>query len=351
MTLFAFPSEQTRLEALRTRLKLQFQHGALPTQEDYYLLINLLCDCVLVAQALQARPAPPEKIQVSADDPLFLALEQRDEEIEGRLQALQTKLDSLDQRLAPAAPAAEAASATASPGLGALAPSAAVPKAETPAAASEVETIGQAVVGTVQIVGAEGDAASASGGEPDESETASPRQDEPIAEAASETAAPVGSHPPAAEPVPDEANAGAARIEEAAEAAPEPLTAAEPAVENAGPDLTGHAGINQPEGAPAAEASVPASEAPAESIPLAASEDEAPSAQAAAMPAEARDDSAPVPAAEARAAENDSEREPPVADPSAPAAAESATPPADAQDEPGKPASALRRLFDTLRGQ
>ncbi|KMN50503.1 hypothetical protein VL04_02835 [Chromobacterium violaceum] len=346
MTLFAFPSEQTRLEALRTRLKLQFQHGALPTQEDYYLLINLLCDCVLVAQALQARPAPPEKIQVSADDPLFLALEQRDEEIEGRLQALQTKLDSLDQRLAPAAPAAEAeaASATASPGLGALAPSAAVPKAETPAAASEVETIGQAVVGAVQIVGAEGDAASASGGEPDESETASPRQDEPIAEAASETAAPVGSHPPAAEPVPDEPNAGAARIEEAAEAAPEPLTAAEPAAENAGPDLTDHAGINQPEGAPAAEASVPASEAPAESIPLAASEDEAPSAQAAAMPAEARDDSAPVPAAEARAAENDSEREPPVADPSAPAAA-------DAQDEPGKPASALRRLFDTLRGQ
>ncbi|MGY8627853.1 hypothetical protein [Chromobacterium violaceum] len=330
MTLFAFPSEQTRLEALRTRLKLQFQHGALPTQEDYYLLINLLCDCVLVAQALQARPAPPEKIQVSADDPLFLALEQRDEEIEGRLQALQTKLDSLDQRLAP---------------------SAAAPKTETPAAAGEVETIGQAVVGAVQIVGAEGDAASASGCEPDESETASPRQDEPIAEVASETAAPVGSHPPAAEPVPDEANAGAARIEEAAEAAPEPLTAAEPAVENAGPDLTDHVGINQPEGAPAAEASVPASEAPAESIPLAASEDEAPSAQAAAMPAEARDDSAPVPAAEARAAENDSEREPPVADPSAPAAAESAAPPADAKDEPGKPASALRRLFDTLRGQ
>ncbi|MEO9383323.1 hypothetical protein ABI908_04215, partial [Chromobacterium phragmitis] len=219
MTLFAFPSEQTRLEALRTRLKLQFQHGALPTQEDYYLLINLLCDCVLVAQSLQARPAPPQTLRVSADDPLFLALEQRDEEVEQRLQSLQTKLDSLDQRVPATAPAAETMPAASSPE--AQAPSAATPEVETPAA-GEMETIGKAAVGDAQVVGVELTPA----GAPGEGEMAAPQQEEAAAGEAAveanplavdEAVAPAESSPPASEPASDEADAEVSRREEAAE--------------------------------------------------------------------------------------------------------------------------------------
>ncbi|MEN2428966.1 hypothetical protein AA0N74_23335, partial (plasmid) [Chromobacterium vaccinii] len=157
MTLFALPPDQTSLEALRTRLKLQFQHGALPTQEDYYLMINLLCDCVLAVQPLQAPQTCPESkeaIQMSADDPLFLALEQRDEEIEQRLQSLQMKLDGLDQQVLAAAPAAEAIPAASLPDEPAQAPSVATPEVET-LAAGEMETIGKAVVGDAQVVGVE----------------------------------------------------------------------------------------------------------------------------------------------------------------------------------------------------
>ncbi|QND82215.1 uncharacterized protein ChrSV_p0027 (plasmid) [Chromobacterium vaccinii] len=348
MTLFAFPSEQTRLEALRTRLKLQFQHGALPTQEDYYLLINLLCDCVLVAQSLQARPAPPETIRVSADDPLFLALEQRDEEVEQRLQRLQTQLDGLAQAAPAVAPVVETvpdASSAAVPEPDAVA------SATEAAVAGETETIGNAAVGSVPVSGAEPAVASVDASAEGEQEAVAPRQDAAPATAVAEALAeanPSDTELPQGEA---EADDDMARIAETA-TTPEPTVVAEAAENDANPVIQVAVAEEQAEQADATPSDASAEDSAAvavETVPeLAPQETSAPIA-AADAPEPAPEQTAAIathPESAAALADAPADAPAPVVD-----AVPESQPAAEDEAGQGKAPSALRRLFDTLRGQ
>ncbi|MDE1715290.1 hypothetical protein PWG14_22780 (plasmid) [Chromobacterium amazonense] len=414
MTLFAFPSEQTRLEALRTRLKLQFQHGALPTQEDYYLLIDLLCDCVLVAQSLQAGFAQPRDVRIDADDPLFLALEQRDVEIEQRLQRLQTQLDGLKPTAAAiAVPAAETELSDAPPPVMEPSPAVVGDEAEPMVQAAAIETPAEpAAAAETPDTQAAAPAAEAALNEAQDTQAAAPAAEAALNEAQPATAEPspesahdeaetivqaaaieTPAEPAAAAETPDTqaaAPAAEAALNEAQPATAEPSPAsahdeAETIVQAAAIETPAEP-VAAPEtpdtqvAAPAAEAALnEAQPATAEPSPASAHDEAETIVEAAAIEtpaepvaaAETPDDQAAVPAAGIVL----SDAPPPVVEPSPASAndevettvqvaaietAKEIVAPAEAPVEPveteeavsqGKAPSALRRLFDTLRGQ